>query len=55
MEKTYKKVNPVNRTTFFNKIVMVNRKLKDKPKILIQFTAKWLKINKLHNSKLSKL
>ena len=24
MEKTYKKVNPVNRATFFNKIVMVN-------------------------------
>ena len=55
MEKTYKKVNLVNRTTFFNKIVMVNRKLKGKPKILIRFTAIWLKINKLHNSKLSKL
>ena len=55
MEKIYKKVNQVNRTAFFNKIVMVNRKLKGKPKILIRFTAKWLKINKLHNSKLSKL
>lgn len=55
MEKIYKKVNLINRITFFNKIVMVNRKLKCKPKILIQFTSKWLKINKLHNSKLSKL
>ena len=55
MEKIAEKVNAVNRTTFFNKIVMVNRKLKGKPKILIWFTAKWLKINKLHNSKLSKL
>ena len=55
MEKIAEKVNTVNRTTFFNKIAMVNRKLKGKPKILIRFTAKWLKINKLHNSKLSKL
>ena len=55
MIKTALKVNMVNRTTFFNKIVAVNRKLKCKPRILIQFTAKWLKINKLHNSKLSKL
>ena len=39
MEKIAKKVNPVNRTTFFNKIVMVNRKPKGKPKILIQFTT----------------
>ena len=55
MKKIALKVSMVNRTTFFNKIVMVNRKLKGKPKILIRFTAKWLKINKLHNSKLSKL
>ena len=55
MIKTALKANPVNQITFFNKIVMVNRKLKGKPKILIRFTAKWLKINKLHNSKLSKL
>ena len=55
MKKIHKKINPVNRITFFNKIVMVNRKLKGKPKILIRFTAKWLKTNKLHNSKLSKL
>ena len=55
MKKIALKVNRVNRTTFFNKIAMVNRKPKCKPKILIRFTAKWLKINKLHNSKLSKL
>ena len=55
MIKTALKVNLVNQITFFNKIVIVNRKPKGKPKILIQFTAIWLKINKLHNSKLSKL
>lgn len=55
MIKTALKANQVNQITFFNKIVMVNRKLKGKPKILIWYTAKWLKINKLHNSKLSKL
>lgn len=55
MKKIAEKINLVNRATFFNKIAMVNRKLKGKPKILIRFTTKWLKINKLYNSKLSKL
>ncbi len=40
MIKTALKANPVNQITFFNKIILVNRKLKGKPKILIWFTAK---------------